>query len=265
MTEYGTQYTLQNELQNPMKRGQRILFQPGVQIRMSVALILVVFSAILPWIVLLYLPFGIYLAIAYEIFLTLPLFYGLSYMARLAADGKAVSVRDLFTAFSACYGHAIWTILWFIILSLLPFLIPVGIVAGSAFLGKHLEATAGLSGFSVPILLLGIMVAIATLFPVLLLQIPSYLMMALRTKHPSFSCFRAVKGSLRLFRKELPTYLKLRMQLLLLSLISCASVCALFPIYTLPLYFCITAGTVDLLEEKKQRKAAELNFQKETN
>lgn len=265
MTEFNTQITLQNEMKDPLKRARRILFRPGVQIRMIFAHILVIFAAILPLIVLLYLPFGIYLVIAYEIFLALPLCYGLLSMARRAADGKTVTVRDLLDAFSIRYGHAIWTMLWHIVLSVLPFLLPVGVVVGASLLSQRLEAIAALSAFSGPILFLGIAVAVMTLFPVLLLQIPSYLMMAVRMKQPSYSCFRAVKESCRLLRGELPLYLKLRMQLLLLNLISCASVCALFPIYTLPLYFCVTTGTVDLLKEKKQKRNAELTSQLETN
>lgn len=259
MTHFDAPLQKQKNMDHPIKRAQLILFAHGVQMRMAVALILSIFALILPLVTFLYFPFGIYLAIAFELFITLPLGYGLFYMARRAADQSEISIHDLFVAFSWRYGHALWTMLWFVVLLLLPFLIPVGIVFGVTCLSNFLESTQTLFAFSVPILMLGYTVAGSTLFPIFLLQIPSYLLVALRMKYPTYSCVRCVKKSARLLRGEFAMYLRIRMRELLLFLASCATVCALFPIYTLPLSICIMTGTVDLLEERKAKKYQKLN------
>ena len=242
--------------QSPFRAAQAALFCPGVQIRLSVSILLVIFSAIFPLIVLYEAP---NLVILFEAFLTAPLCYGLFVMARRAADSESVSIYHLFSAFSRRYFYAFSTVFFFALFFLLPLLLPIGVFYGSTLLASYVGETFAL-GFAPPIILLGALTAVALLFPALLLQSFSYLIVSIRVKEGRYPIFRALGRSFSLIRRSIGTYLKLRMQLLLLSLLSIISVFALFPIYTLPLFLTANANLLDLLtEEKEKREVAQYN------
>lgn len=237
---------------SPLRMGQNVLFRHGVQIRLSFAILLVIFSAVFPLIALYGFP---YLLVLWEIFLTLPLAYGLFVMARRATDGEAVTMYLFFSAFSRRYFYALTTMLGFVILMGLPLLLPIGAVIGAYALAEWV-AEAVAAGFVPAVILLGYALAIPLLFPALLLQIFAYFFASIRVRNGSTPFFKAIGTSFRLLKRRIFAYLKLRMQLLLLDLISVVSVFALFPIYTLPLYLCINASYLDLLTEKEKNREA---------
>ena len=233
-----------------LKSGQKILFCRGVQLRMASALILLIFIAVLPVLLFSMIVGGWVFLLAFECFLAAPTAYGLFVMARKAANGQTVSMRDLFFAFSRYYWHAVSTVFWFALFAGLPLLIPAGLTFGAVKLGEAVGSDPSMTGYAVLTVIFGILLAILSIPAVFLLQMPAYLLPAIRAKDPKGSSFYAADRSFRLLRRSVGPYMKLRMQLLLLDLLSCASVCALFPIYTLPLYFSATAGYLDLLDRK---------------
>ncbi|MBO5270885.1 MAG: hypothetical protein J6B77_08870 [Clostridia bacterium] len=236
--------------QSLLKEGQKLLFRKGVQIRLIAAVILLIFVA---FPILIFLPYsggGIVICVAFEALITAPMLYGLFVMVRKAADRLPISVRDLFAAFSRYYVHALLSVFAFLLLALLPLLIPAGIVAGSFFLTELLPQSQASEAYAMLIEFMGVLLAGAALLPAILLQKYSYLMLSIRVKDRSLSLLRALVLASRYLKGQMGNYLKLRMQFLLLDLLSLVSVCALFPLYTIPLYCCVNARMLDLAEEK---------------
>lgn len=231
-----------------LQDAQELLFQPGVQLRMTAAVLLCIFSALFPW---MFPILNVFLAIPFELFITLPMLYGLAVMARKVKNGEELSLTDLFFAFAKNrYWYSITTMLSVILFVGLPILILELCIYGAVTVYSVMLVTPVASEYAIPVLVFGIMVCLFALIPVIFLEIPAFFLLGIRVKSPKISVFRAMKLSVRLLSRDLFRYFVLELKFLFLTLISCISVCTLFPIYTIPLFFLSNALYLDRLTDE---------------
>ena len=223
------------------------LFTPGTQLRMIGAILLVAFAAIVPLFLLSWL---FLLMLAFELLVTLPMIYGLFRMADLAVKGREISVRDVFFAFSASYWRALTTVSFAAILMSAALAVPILTVRGMMTLHTAVLSIPRVAPYAAKLFIPYAILILLSAFLALLLSMPAYLLVSIRIQHPTVSLFRAAVQSVSYLKRDLRYYLKMRGQLLLLDLCSVFSVCALFPIYTIPLQLLANALYAARLSEK---------------
>lgn len=250
----GTEMTEQNQGFEPsdvapmpsvLAEATTLLFRPGVQLRMTAAVLLCLFALFLP---LMVMPFGAFLfLIPTIIFAVAPMLYGLAYMGEKAKNGETLSVRDLFIAFSKKYWYAIGSVLLWLLLLLLPVLLVVFCAVGAWAIYSLAVASPEVSDYSFFVLVFGAVVTFLSFLPALFLLCPAYFFLSLRVREEKLSIGRAVGLSVRLITKNSFGYFKLQLKYAGLFVLSCLSVCTLFPIYTIPLMVIATPVYLDRL------------------
>lgn len=234
-----------------LSEAQRCLFRPGVQLRMTAAILLCVFTALFP----LMMPLGaLLLLVPTIIFVLCPMLYGLAYMGEKAKNGESLSMRDLFIAFSRQYWHAIGSVVIWVLLLLVPVLLVIFCAVGAWAVYMLALATPAVSAYSYFVSVFGVIVTILSFLPALYLMRPAYFFLAIRVKAQKISITRAFGLSVRLISEDSSRYFNLQLKYAGLSILSCLSVCTLFPIYTLPLILIATPVHLDRLTEKEHNQ-----------
>ena len=234
-----------------LRDAQSLLFRPGVQLRMSMAILVCIFSAVFP--LFLFGNFGgIAFTIAFEVFLTVPILYGLLVMTRKVVNGEELRMIDLFAGFSRSYLKTLSTAFWFFLLAGIPIALWVMCSNGVAALYGIALITPAAEPYAIFVLILGIVVLILLAFVVLMLGMPAYLFLSIRVKDTKMPWHRAARMSFGLLKKEIAPYLVFRMRFFLLDIISVLTVCVLFPIYTIPILLISNALITDRLEETER-------------
>jgi hypothetical protein len=223
------------------------LFSPGIQLRMIGAILLTAFALILP---LFLLSWMLLLMLAFELFVTFPMIYGLFRMADRAVKGDTVSVRDVFCAFSASYVRALTTVSCAAVLFSLALAVPILTVRGTITLHAAVLSIPHTAPYAVTLFVPYAILILLSVFLMLFVSMPAYLFISIRIHAPSTSLLRAAVQSASYLKRDLRYYLKMRGQLLLLDLCSVFSVCALFPIYTIPLHLLANAMYAARLSEQ---------------
>lgn len=243
------------ETPSVLSEAQRCLFRPGVLLRMTVAILLCLFAALLP----LMIPLGsVLLLVPSTIFVVFPMLFGLAYMGEKAKNGEGLSMRDLFVAFSRRYWYAIRSVLISGLLMLIPLLLVI-LCAVSAYTVHMLtKATPSVSAYSPFVLLLGVTVTVLSFIPALYLMCPAFFFLAIRVKEQKIRASRTVGLSVRLLARDPFGYLSLQLKYTGLSVLSFLSVCTLFPTYTLPLILIATPLYLDRLIEREQIKSEKI-------
>lgn len=228
---------------------QTCLFQAGVQIRMILAILLCLFAAFFP---LMISVGGFLVLIPFEIFLVFPMLYGLAIMARKAADGEELSVKDLFAAFRGGYWRAVLTVLIYLLLLCIPIALYALCIYGAVALCTMALETSVL--FAVAVVIFSVAVCFLSVFPVILLGMPAHLFLAARVKYGKLSCFGAIRMSVAFLRRNVFAYFSLCFKLIGLTILSVLSICVLFPIYTIPLALVLNALYLDRLAEREAKQ-----------
>ena len=164
--------------------------------------------------------------------------------------GDTVSVRDVFCAFSASYVRALMTVSCAAVLFSLALAVPILTVRGTITLHAAVLSIPHTAPYAVTLFVPYAILILFSLFLMLCVSMPAYLLISIRIHAPSISLLRAAVQSVSYLKRDLRYYLKMRGQLLLLDLCSVFSVCALFPIYTIPLQLLANALYAARLSEK---------------
>ena len=176
--------------------------------------------------------------------------YGLFRMADRAVKGSAISVRDVFCAFSASYVRALTTVSCAAVLFSLVLAVPILTVRGMITLHVAVLSIPHTAPYAATLFVPYAILILLSVFLALFVSMPVYLFISIRIQSPSASLLRAAVQSVSYLKRDLRYYLKMRIQLLFLDLCSILSVCALFPIYTIPLQLLANALYAARLSEK---------------
>ena len=251
----------------------RILFAPGVQMRMTLGILVCALFVFLPIILYSFLLalggaesydpdtasafaslcyvlstlVGTVLFFGGEIFVALPMLLSLPMMAEKAVRGESLSLSDVFLVFRRKrYRRSFLALLFAGVLNAAPIALFLSSVYGAVTIYAVVRLNPSTEPYLPYVVVFCAVVCLITLAIALVLSIPGYYYLAFRVKMP-------VSGRLYIRLGEVKgsffSYLALRCRFLLLHLVSICSVCALYPIYTIPMYLIVAALSAERMQE----------------
>ena len=258
-----------------------ILFARGVQMRLALAVLICVLFVFLPLILYSFILsvggtetydpenasifdglryvfstfIGFTLMVIAELFVVFPMFMSLPLMAAKAVRGEALSVSDVFAVFSKKhYRNSMWIPLTFVLLNALPIALFLSTVYGATTIYAVVRLNPSTAAFLPHVAVFCAVVCFVALVIAVFLSVPGYYFLALRVrKNEGNEAKRrsAVCAAYTVMRLGPAEYLRLRGRFLVLHLASLLTVCALYPIYTIPMYLIVTALTAERMQGEK--------------
>ena len=257
-----------------------ILFARGVQMRLALAVLICVLFVFLPLILYSFILsvggtetydpesaslldglryvlstfVGFTLMVSAELLVVFPMLTSLPLMAAKAVRGEALSVSDVFAVFSKRYYRgSLWTLLSAFVLNALPIALFLSTVYGATTIYAVVRLNPSTAAFLPHVAVFCAVVCLVSLVITVLISVPGYYLPALRTKSigsggPKRSL---VLTAYTVMRSGPAEYLRLRGRFLVLHAASLLTVCALYPIYTIPMYLIVTALTAERMQGEK--------------
>ena len=249
----------------------RILFAPGVQMRMAIATLVCAFFLFLPIVLYSFLLAiggaesydpesatffevlryvlsalaGIVILIIGEIFVALPMLLSLPMMAEKAVRGERISVSDVFSVFGRKhYRKSFSTLLSAGVLNTVPIALLLSSVYGATTIYAVVRLNPSTEPFLPYVVVFCTVVCLVALAIAAFLSIPGYYFLSLRMHREGSANKRhhsAILTSYTALRGGFIEYLRLRGRFLVLHAASLLTVAALYPIYTIPMYLIVTA------------------------
>ncbi len=231
-----------------ISEAHRVLFSPGVQLRITMAILLCLFAVIVPMM----LPLGSFLLLPVSLLVALPMIFGLIYMGKRVSDGEDLSVKDVFYAFSGRrYWYALSSMLLWLFLWLIPILPVIAFSVGATVFYSACVRDGESATVLTLVILCALIATVLLTLCLLFLALPAYLFLPIRVREPHTNAFRAIGLSFRLLRGNVLRLWRLQFKYVGLILLSVVSVFTLFPIYTLPLMLVASSSHVRVLSEAK--------------
>lgn len=261
-----------------------ILFTRGVQMRLTLAILVSILFVFLPLIlyslllaiggaesydpesatmleVLRYVLSaigGIVLLIGGELFVALPMLLSLPLMAEKAVRGEEIAVSDVFSVFSRQhYRTSLFTLLSAAVLNALPISLCLSTVYGATTIYAVVRLNPSTEPFLPHVAVFCSVVCLVALAVAVFLSIPGYYFLSFRVRRRESGekgRRSAVLTSYTVLRGGFTEYLRLRGRFLVLHAASLLTVAALYPIYTIPMYLIVTALSASRMDASTEEQ-----------